>query len=250
MRPENTYKPAVCINVKQQPIPSVFFLKESFTVHHRQWMRGIDFERIATICFSIAPAARCYIKSDLIMDSFVTALNSVQEDGNTANAILPLVYDELRRLAYSRMASQAASHTLQPTALVHEAWLRMVGEKDRTWQNRTHFFAAAATAMRTILIDHARKKTSLKRGGHLHRVDMEKLDVTVPEIDEFILLVEEALQRLEQVNPKWARIVVMKYHGGLTNKEAADALEMSESTIERYWAGAKAWLVNEISSQP
>ncbi len=185
------------------------------------------------------------------MNDFTRALHSVaQGDNHSSDALLPLVYDELRRLAYAHMAQQSPNHTLQPTALVHEAWLRMVGNEDRTWQNRTHFFATAATAMRNILIDHARKKSRIKRGGDQIRVDMEHLDSVVPELDEFILMVEEALQRLEQVNPKWARIVVMKYYGGMTNKEVAGALEISESSVERYWAGAKAWLLNEIRSRP
>lgn len=163
--------------------------------------------------------------------------------------MLPLVYDELKRLAYSHMSSQSPAHTLQPTALVHEAWLRMVDDKDRTWNNRTHFFAAAATAMRNILIDHARKKSRIKRGGDQQRVDIDDFDLASPEIDEFILKLEDALKRLEEVNPKWARIVVMKYYGGMTNKEVASAYEISESTVERHWAGAKAWLLNEINSQ-
>jgi RNA polymerase sigma factor (TIGR02999 family) len=185
------------------------------------------------------------------MNNVAQALHSAaQGNDHYADALLPLVYDELRRLAYAHMARQSPNHTLQPTALVHEAWLRMVGDEDRTWQNRTHFFAAAATAMRNILIDHARKKSRVKRGGYQIRVDMEHLDAAMPEQDVFILMVEGALQRLEQVNPKWARIVVMKYYGGMTNQEVAGALELSESTVERYWAGAKAWLLNEISSQP
>lgn len=185
------------------------------------------------------------------MDEFTRVLNSAADgDAHAANAMLPLVYEELRRLAYSHMASQSPGHTLQPTALVHEAWLRMVDDENRTWNNRNHFFAAAATAMRNILIDHARKKSRLKRGGDQQRVDLEKFEISIPEMDEFILKVDEALQRLEEVNPKWARIVVMKYFGGMTNKEVAQAQEISESSVERYWAGAKAWLLNEIKSQP
>ncbi len=185
------------------------------------------------------------------MEDFTTMLHSAARgDSKSADDLLPLVYDELRRLAYTHMARQSPNHTLQPTALVHEAWLRMVGVEDRTWQNRNHFFAAAAMAMRNILIDHARKKSRVKRGGDQIRVDLDRLDPALPEMDEFILMVEEALQRLEQVNPKWASLVVLKYYGGMTNKEVADAMEISESSVERYWAGAKAWLLNEINSLP
>ena len=184
------------------------------------------------------------------MDNFTRVLNSASDgDPHAANAMLPLVYEELRRLAYSHMASQSPSHTLQPTALVHEAWLRMVDDENRTWNNRNHFFAAAAMAMRNILIDHARKKSRLKRGGDQQRVDLEPFEIANPEMDDFILHVDAALKRLEEVNPQWARIVVMKFFGGLTNKETADTLSISESSVERYWAGAKAWLLNEIKSQ-
>lgn len=186
------------------------------------------------------------------MSEFTQVLHSASAaKGNpqAAHTILPLVYQELRKLAYSHMASQSPSHTLQPTALVHEAWLRMVDDEDRTWNNRNHFFAAAATAMRNILIDHARKKSRQKRGGNPLRVDLEQFEIAIPEIDEFILKVDDALQRLEEVNPKWARIVVMKYFGGMTNKEIAATQKISESSVERYWAAAKAWLLDEINSQ-
>lgn len=185
------------------------------------------------------------------MNDFTRVLHSAsQGDSQSAEALLPLVYDELRKLARARMANQSAAHTLQPTALVHEAWLRMVTGQERTWQNRAYFFSAAATAMRNILIDHARKKASLKHGGNQSRIDLEHLDLSSPEPDELILMVDEALKRLEQVNPKWARIVVMKYFGGMTNLEVAESLNISQSSVDRYWAGAKAWLYRQISSRP
>ena len=183
------------------------------------------------------------------MDDFTTILNSAAGgDDRSAKALLPQVYEELRKLAHARMSGQA-SHTLQPTALVHEAWLRMVDNEDRTWHNRAYFCSAASTAMRNILIDHARKKAAIKHGGDRKRLDFDELDLATDEPDELILLVEDALQRLEQVNPKWARIVVMKYFGGMTNKEVAEALNIGESTVERYWAGARTWLYKQISER-
>ena len=181
------------------------------------------------------------------MDDFTLILQSAsQGDSRSAEALLPLVYDELRKLAHSRMAGQAASHTLQPTALVHEAWLRMVNHNDRTWHNRAYFFSAASTAMRNILIDHARKKAAIKHGGNMKRIDFDQIELAGDAPEARILMVEDALQRLEQVNPKWAHIVVMKYYGGMTNREVAQAQEISESSVERYWAGAKTWLYKQI----
>lgn len=181
------------------------------------------------------------------MDDITQILQTANSsDDSSAQALLPLVYEELRKLAGARMASSSSDHTLQPTALVHEAWLRMVDDSDRTWHNRAYFFAAASTAMRNILIDHARKKMSKKRGGDRQRLDFDQIDLATPEPDEIMLLIEEALQRLEQVNPKWAKIVVMKYFGGMTHKEVSEALGLSESTVERCWAGAKTWLYKQI----
>ena len=175
--------------------------------------------------------------------------NDANNDNNSsAEALLPLVYEELRKLAYARMAALPASHTLQPTALVHEAWLKMVDQKDRTWTNRSFFFAAAATAMRDILVDHARKRAAQKRGGGQQRLNLDDLDLSEPTKDEFILLAEEALKELETLNPKLARMVTMKFYGGMTNREVAEEMDVSESTVERHWSGAKAWLLKQITS--
>lgn len=183
------------------------------------------------------------------MNDFTRLLQSAAHgDDSSAEALLPLVYEDLRRLAQARMGQEASGHTLQPTALVHEAWLRMVNDTERTWQNRAYFFAAAATAMRRILIDHARRKAQLKRGGDQKRVNLDQLDLTEPQQDEIILLMEDALKELEQLHPKWGQVVVMKYFGGMTNKEAAEALDVSEPTVERYWAAAKVWLYRRISA--
>jgi RNA polymerase sigma factor (TIGR02999 family) len=160
--------------------------------------------------------------------------------------LLPLVYDELRRLAAARMASEAAGHTLQPTALVHEAWLRLVSETDRNWENRAHFFRAAAQAMRRILIDRARQKASLKRGGGRERLDIEELDLAAASPDDRLLLIDEGLQQLEREDPESAQIILLKFFTGLTNKEAARTLGISESTVERRWAFAKVCLFEMI----
>jgi RNA polymerase sigma factor (TIGR02999 family) len=170
-------------------------------------------------------------------------------DSRASEELLPLVYDELRRLAGMRMAREAAGQTLQPTALVHEAWLRLVNDGDRTWQNRAHFFGAAAEAMRRILIDNARRKSTLKRGGGQDRLNIEDLELAAATPDDRILLIDQALQRLETDDPDSARIVVLKFFGGLTNKEVGKTLGVTERTVERQWAYAKAWLFQSIRGE-
>jgi len=163
-------------------------------------------------------------------------------DGRASEELLPLVYNELRQLAAMRLAHEAGGQTLQATALVHEAWLRLVGDGDRTWQNRAHFFGAAAEAMRRILVENARRKSRLKRGGGQVRLDIEDLDLAVATPDEKILLMDEALEQLQAEDAEKARIVVLKFFGGLTNQEVAENLRVTERTVERQWAYAKAWL--------
>jgi RNA polymerase sigma factor (TIGR02999 family) len=172
-----------------------------------------------------------------------------QGDAQASEQLLPLVYEELRRVAVARMAQEAAGQTLQPTALVHEAWLRLVGDGDRTWQNRAHFFGAAAEAMRRILIENARRRSRLKRGGDLARVDIADVDVAAATPDDKVLLINEALQAMEQDDPEKARVVVMKFFGGLTNQEVAESLGVTERTVERHWAFAKAWLFRTIRGE-
>jgi RNA polymerase sigma factor (TIGR02999 family) len=156
--------------------------------------------------------------------------------------LLPLVYEELRRLAAARMAQESAGQTLQPTALVHEAWLQLVGAGERSWQNRAHFFGAAADAMRRILIDKARRKARIKHGGGQSRLDIQDLDLAETTPDDNVLLINEALQQLEQEDPEQARVVVLKFFGGLTNLEVAETLGVGERTVDRQWACAKARL--------
>jgi RNA polymerase sigma factor (TIGR02999 family) len=170
-------------------------------------------------------------------------------ESRASEELLPLVYDELRQLATARMAHEAAGQTLQPTALVHEAWLRLVTEGDRTWQNRAHFFRAAAQAMRRILVDRARHKSSLKCGGDRERLNIEDLDLAAATPDDKVLLIDDALARLESEDPESARVITLKFFGGLTNKEVAKTLGVTERTVEREWAYAKASLYRMIQEE-
>ncbi|HTL55126.1 MAG TPA: sigma-70 family RNA polymerase sigma factor [Candidatus Limnocylindrales bacterium] len=171
----------------------------------------------------------------------LTALE--QGENRAAEALLPLVYDELRRLAAWHLANERPGQTLQATALVHEAYLRLVGPQ---WQGQRHFFAAAAEAMRRILIENARRKNRLKRGGHLQRVELETVDIPCPMPDDDLLALDEALDRLETVDARAAELVKLCFFVGLTQEQAAKHLEISISTVERTWAFARAWLFREI----
>jgi RNA polymerase sigma factor (TIGR02999 family) len=169
-----------------------------------------------------------------------------QGDGHAADELLPLVYGELRRLAAARMAQESAGQTLQPTALVHEAWLRLVNERNREWQNRWHFFAAVTEVMRRILIDNARRKSRRKHGGGQQRLNIEDVELAASTPDDQLLLVNDALEQMEKENPEYARVVALKFFSGLTNAEVAETLGISESTIERQWFYAKRWLFKKI----
>ncbi len=193
-------------------------------------------------------AAGC-VKQPTLRDSTVVLQPSGRGERNASSDLLPLVYKELRRLAAARMAQEAPGQTLQPTALVHEAWLRLVGNGNRTWQNRDHFFGTAAKAMRRILIESARRKSRIKRGGGMHRLDIEEVDLEAATPDDKVLLIDEALEELEAEDPEKAKIVVMKFFGGMTNQEVAANMGVTERTIERRWAYAKAWLFQKIQSQ-
>lgn len=163
-----------------------------------------------------------------------------------AEELLPLVYAELRTLAAARMARESSGHTLQATALVHEAWMRIAGQAGQRWENRAHFFAAAAEAMRRILIENARRKSRLKHGGGQIRVELEGLELAAATPDEQVLLLDDALAKLQLADPQKARIVVMKFFGGMSGAEIADLLGLTERTVERQWAFAKAWLLSDI----
>jgi RNA polymerase sigma factor (TIGR02999 family) len=170
-------------------------------------------------------------------------------DSGASEELLPLVYGELRKLAAARMAQESAGQTLQPTALVHEAWMELVGDGHRSWQNRAHFFGAAAHAMRRIMMLKARRKSRLKHGGGQVRLNIDDHEVAEIAPDEMILLMDEGLTELEKVDSKQARIVEMKFFGGLTNLEVSQNLGISERSVDREWACAKAWLFQWISAQ-
>lgn len=184
------------------------------------------------------------------MSQITLVLESVgRGESRASEELFPLVYEELRRLAAMRMAGEAAGHTLQPTALVHEAWLQLVGEGGRSWKNRAHFFGAAADAMRRILIDNARRKSALKRGGDQSHVPIEDLEITAATPDEHVLLIDEALQWLEKEDAEKARIVALKFFGGLTNEEVAESMGVSLRTVNREWVVAKIKLFRWIREQ-
>lgn len=162
---------------------------------------------------------------------------------------LPLVYDELRRLAAARMARGAGGQTLQPTALVHEAWMRLGGDHQPGWQNRAHFFAAAAEAMRHILIDRARQRQAKRHGGGQERVNVDDIEVADAAEDDRLLAISEAVEKLALHDAPKADLVKLRYFVGLTTEEAAEALGISEPTAKRWWAYAKTWLFREISAE-
>ena len=172
----------------------------------------------------------------------------LRSPGNSEE-LLATVYDELRRLAAARMARESAGQTLQATALVHEAWLQLVGEGDRSWENRAHFFGAAAHAMRRILVDAARRKSRMKRGAGRVRVDLAHVDIAEAMRDDDVLLINEALEKLEREDPDQAQIVVLKFFGGLTNEEVAATLGIGERTVYRQWVCAKARLFRWVKQQ-
>ncbi|HEY8902515.1 MAG TPA: ECF-type sigma factor [Chthoniobacterales bacterium] len=158
------------------------------------------------------------------------------------------VYEELRRLATIRLADESKAHTLQATALVHEAWLKLSTSGGQDWETPAHFYAVAAQAMRRVLIDNARRKSAARRGGLLQRTHITVMDsLADPAPEEDVLLIEEGLKELEKVNPRRAQIVVLKFYGGLTNEQAAQSLGRSERSVERDWACAKTWLFRWMS---
>lgn len=181
------------------------------------------------------------------MNDITRALEGVQRgEPDAASALLPLVYDELRRLAAYKMANERPGQTLQATALVHEAWLRLRESNQQEWRGREHFFSAAAEAMRRILVDKARRKLRIRHGGEWERVDGELIDLPIAADDEKCLQVNDALENLAQVDPRKADVVKMRMFVGLEVQEIASALEISAKTVQRDWEFARAWLSREL----
>ena len=181
--------------------------------------------------------------------SEVTRILTAIERGEvrSTDELLPLVYGELRRLAARKMANEPAGHTLQPTALVHEAWLQLVDAQNQSWQNRAHFFGAAAEAMRRILIACARRKGRQRRGSGAEHLDFHELEIASPAPDDQLLALNDALDRFAMLEPQQAELVKLRYFVGLTIDEAAEILGISKATATRWWTYSKAWLFHEIS---
>jgi len=184
--------------------------------------------------------------------SEVTHILTAIEQGNAkaADELLHLFYEDLRRMAANKMAGEPADHTLQPTALVHEAWLKLVDTPAQSWQNRAHFFGAAAEAMRRILIDRARRKSRQRRGSGAENLDADELEIASPAPDDQLLALNDALERFATLEPQQAELVKLRYFIGLKIEEAAEVLGISEATAKRWWAYARAWLFNELNTLP
>lgn len=181
------------------------------------------------------------------MSNVTKLLDAIQNgEPKAAQDLIPLVYDSLKRIAARKMSNQPPGQTLQPTALVHEAYLKLVNSECRNWQGRAHFFNAAAEAMRQLLIDRARRKARLKHGGANVRVEFERLDLAVDTDDETLLLVNDALHRLSMEDPQAAEFVKLRFYVGLSTSEIAEVLNVSERTAKRIWAFARSWLFCEM----
>lgn len=183
------------------------------------------------------------------MPDVTKILTAIQQgDLSAADQLMPIIYEELRRLAAQKMAHEAPGQTIQATALVHEAYIRLVGSGDPGWENRRHFFAAAAEAMRRILVDRARTKKSLKRGGGKKDLPLEEAGVTVDPPSDDIIALDEALEKLAQTDKQKADLVKLRYFAGLTNEQAAKALDISPTTAKRQWRYARVWLLRQIDA--
>lgn len=182
------------------------------------------------------------------MTDVTRILNAIEQgDAKAADELLPLVYEELRRLAGLKMSQEPPGQTLQATALVHEAYIRLVGAENQNWSSRGHFFAAAAESMRRILIENARRKQRRKHGGGRRRVELDDADVAIEGSSTDIIALDEALAKLAEEDPIKADLVKLRYFAGLTIEQAAKILEISRATADRYWSYARAWLFHEIN---
>jgi len=184
------------------------------------------------------------------MSDVTRILNALEQgDDKAVDKLLPAVYQELRQLAAQKLTAERPGHTLQATALVHEAYLRLIGTGDQAFKNRRYFFGAAAEAMRRILIENARRKQRLRHGGGHRRIDLDRIDASDQEASGHILALDEALKKLSQDDPQKAELVKLRYFAGLNLKEAADLLGISKSTADRYWSYARAWLFRELNPE-
>ncbi len=182
------------------------------------------------------------------MSEVTRILTSIEQGQGSAPDLLPVVYQELRRLAANKMAHERAGHTLQPTALVHEAWIKLVDSPSQSWKNRAHFFGAAAEAMRRILIDRARRKGRQRRGSGAEHLSADEMDIAAPVPDDQLLALDEALDRFAALEPEQAELVKLRYFVGLKIDEVAEVLGISEATAKRWWNYSRAWLFKEINS--
>lgn len=181
------------------------------------------------------------------MNDVTRILHAIQSgEPKAAEELLPLVYAELRRLASHKMAGESAGHTLQATALVHEAWMRLAASERQNWESRGHFFAAAAEAMRRILVDHARRKQSQKRGGQAEHAEFDEAAIVLAAPAEELLAVHEALDQLARTDPPAAELIKLRYFVGMTMEEAASVMDLSKRTAESLWTYARVWLKREI----
>ena len=177
--------------------------------------------------------------------------NAAPDNGATAGAdsLFPLLYDELRRIAHRQLAVERPGHTLSTTALVHEAYVKLADQTRAHFVSRAHFLAVAAQAMRRILVTHARKVGTEKRGGRWHRLDLDQVEIPVEERAEALVMLDGALDRLAALNPRLSQVVECRFFGGMTEEETASALGVNERTIRRDWVKAKGWLVNDLNPQ-
>lgn len=183
------------------------------------------------------------------MSDVTRILHSIEQgEAESTDELLPVVYDALRRMAAQKMSTEPAGQTLQPTALVHEAWLQLVDSPNQTWQNRAHFFGAASEAMRRLLIDRARRKLAKRRGAGAAHLDVDDLEIAAPLADDQLIALNDALDRFAQLEPQQAELVKLRYFVGFKIEEAAEILGISKATATRWWAYARAWLFREIST--
>ena len=203
----------------------------------------VDFHANQTNCFFVIE------RSETNVSDATVKLEAVERgEPGAAEDLFVLLYAELRRNAAVKLARELPGQTLQPTALVHEAWIRLVGDQNPTFSSRAHFFHAASEAMRRILIERARRKRTERHGGRYRRVDLDGFDPAAPNADEHLLAVHEVLDKLTSEHPVQAQLVKLKYFAGMTNEEVAEVMGISVSTVKNYWVFSRAWLLNEIES--